>query len=194
MHPHHDGKKFIVPRRDEAPEVGVVAETFTERLEDEMAELVQARVQHTPLMAQDQIMLERFGADVLAMIRRRSEADIEDFSKPVPKARATITPEQRRKIEAAALGRILDFVCKGRRVLDMGPRIFAVASHVRRSAIDYRTDQEAANETGNGSRNSVNKIKSDLRRLLGADYPGENGKGSNTKAKCKTARLTQLRN
>ena len=55
-------------------------------------------------------------------------------------------------------------------------------------------DQQAALEIGNDSRASINKIKADFRRMFGADYPGENGKGSNTKAKCKNSRIAQLRN
>ena len=75
----------------------------------------------------------------------------------------------------------------------MGVRAFVVASHIRRSAIDNRTDQQAALEVGNDSRASVNKTKGEFRRALGADYPGENGKSSNTKRRCANSRIKQLK-
>ena len=139
--------------------------------------------------------LVAFGLSVVALIERRAAADIEDFSRPAPVApKATLSPEEKRRVVAAELGRILDWICKGRPVLDMGVRAAVVASHIRAGAIDHRTDQQLALEIGNGTRASVNKTKAEFRRSLGADYPGENGKGSNTKTRCKNSRLKQLKN
>ncbi len=194
MHPAHDPNKFIVPRRDAAPDVGVVATAYTEPIKDEVTELAALRLEKMVERTTNLPMLVAFGLSVVALVERRAAADIADFARPAPTAtKAELAPVEKRRIVAAELGRILDWVCKGRPVLDMGVRAAVVASHIRADAIDHRTDQQLALEIGNASRASVNKTKAEFRRALGADYAGENGKGSNTKTRCKNSRIEQLK-
>ncbi len=210
MHPAHQDGRFIVPRKDDAPDVGVVARTYTEPLGDEITELAAGHCTRFVERSTNLAELVTFGRALVDLIERRQAAGVDDFPDRTPvqpeqeqeqeaapeekprRVLSDLTPAEKRRLVSAELGRLLDWICKGRRVLDMGLRVAAVASHIRRAAVDHRTDQELASEMGNDSRNSINKIKADLRRSLGADYPGENGKGTNTKKKCQTSRITKL--
>ena len=193
---HHTHGKFLVPLRGQSPDVGEVCAAYVERLEDEIAEIVRKYTPRIPGVARTvQAILLALALEIVGLLKRRAEADIEDFPRAVTIAD---NPERsrahERRVVAAHLGRILDWICKGRRVPDMGARVFVVASHIRAAAVDHRTDQQAALEIGNDSRASINKIKGEFRRGLGADYAGENGKSSNTKTRCKNSRINQLKN
>ena len=191
---HHTAGTFLVPLKGRSPDVGEVCATYVEKLEDEIAEIVAKYTERIPgVQRAVQAILLALALEVVGLLKRRAETDIVDFPGPVTVAD---NPERsrahERRIVAAHLGRLLDWICKGRRVPDMGPRVFVVAAHIRAAAVDHRTDQQAANEIGNDSRASINKIRANFRRDLGADYPGENGKSSNTKTRCKNSRINQL--
>ena len=196
MHPAHQDGKFIVPRKDDAPDVGILALPYTEPLGDEITELASDHcslfVERTTNLA----ALVTFGRAVVDLIERRGSADVVDFAHPVaaPAApKVELNAEDKRRLVSAELGRILDWICKGRRVLDMGVRVAVVASHIRARAIDHRTDQQLAHEVGNDSRESVSKVRREFRRDLGANYPGEHGKSSDTKKRCKSSRIKRLK-
>ena len=194
MHPEHQDRRFIVPRRDDSPDVGEQAAPYREPLADEIKEAAGCFLGKLIDKTADLRVLVAFGVEVLGVVQRRAAADVEDFPRPASAAsQAELSTKEKACVVAAELGRILDWICKGQLVLDMGVRAAVVASHIRAGAIDHRTDQELAREIGNDSRASVNKTKADFRRSLGADYAGENGKSSNTKARCKNSRNKQLR-
>jgi hypothetical protein len=188
---HHTDSTFLVPMRDQSPDVGFWPQPV-EPIQNEVAELA---ARHCRTFPTDQTLTFRalvaFGLALIALLKARATQDIDDEILPTIRP-VTGDAAQIQKIVAARLGRLLDWICRGRRVLDMGPRAFAVASHIRASAVDHRTDQAAAVEIGNGARQSIAKIRSEFRRDLGADYPGENGETSDTKRKCKNSRNTKL--
>ena len=171
MHPAHVDGRFLVPLKGQAPDVGLPAPCFTESLQDEVAELASAHASFVPGAQENPFELIRFGMAVVAMFERRFAKELEEVSKPLPTtARVQLTPEHERRLVAAALGRILDWICKGRGVLDMGPRVFVAASHIRASAVDGRTDQQAAGEIGNDAHGSINMLRSEFHRTFNAEW------------------------
>lgn len=87
---------------------------------------------------------------------------------------------------AARLGRILDWACKGKRILDMGVHIFAVCAHVHAAAIDHRTNQDAADKLGNSSRALVNRIAANSAANPGLITRGRTAKAATRNANART--------
>ena len=203
----HAGSAFMVPRHGEPPDVGFWSGAV-EPLEFEIDELAAQWCGTFPKNGVGLFpWLVSFALAIVALLRRRAKEDIDDgfISEPKPSEPAVEEPapthppiivvvEGEEKRFAARMGRFLDWTCKGRTLIEMGARVFVFASFIRASAVDGRTDQDAAWELGNDSRASINRIKSEFRRDLGADYPGATGKSKDTRRKCKKSRNKQLKN